>query len=332
MNQSDAVALLEGRLDDALSRRDVAGERVREEASLLAENAGLREQLEALRAQMETMRAAHRAEVASLAAEANVDALTGALNRRGFDQAVDRELSRARGSTVSALLIDVDFFKGVNDAGGHAFGDSVLKKLGGILLSANRREGDVVGRIGGEEFAVVMPASLETARQRAEMLREILAAREVSRPDGSPLTVGIGIAAVEDLMAKREALLDAADTALYRAKRGGRNRVVAIDDPDDALSMINDVDDPAELEDGADFNIVRELASEDTSEFSDVGETQVMPHVPGSAAASLAGGVVNTALGGIAAAHGLPGGVATELAAAVIPPVVPRVRPRMAHE
>lgn len=159
---------------------------------------------------------------------ANSDALTGLLNRRGFEQMAERRITRAclDGEHSALLLIDADHFKQVNDRHGHAAGDELLRHMAGLIRGLVRA-GDVVGRIGGEEMAVVMPgAILSTALATAERLRAAIAEAEVT-VGGSTIgaTVSIGVASTGSSPSYAAAFRDA-DEALYRAKAIGRNRVV----------------------------------------------------------------------------------------------------------
>lgn len=159
------------------------------------------------------------------------DHLTGVLNRARFYELAETELARCRRFTqpMSALMIDIDHFKAVNDRHGHAGGDEVLKVMA-QAIQALVRSIDIFGRLGGEEFAILLPTvDLEGARIVAERLRRE-AAQLGLRHEGVeiPITVSIGCA----MLASHEGgsvqtLLRAADEALYRAKREGRDRVVA---------------------------------------------------------------------------------------------------------
>jgi diguanylate cyclase (GGDEF)-like protein len=160
------------------------------------------------------------------------DALTELYNRRHFVELVDKEIARAQrhGRPLVMCIIDVDLFKPVNDQYGHGAGDGVLRQLAALVRRFVRGE-DVAARIGGEEFAVLLPESdLASARQFAERLREEVA-NEVFVLGGEPkrITISIGIAALADGRADRGALMKAADEALYRAKDEGRNRVCVVD-------------------------------------------------------------------------------------------------------
>lgn len=173
----------------------------------------------------QSVEASYHEEVYQLATH---DALTGLYNRRQFIEMMEREVARAlrHGRSLSLCMIDVDLFKPINDEHGHIAGDGVLRQLAGVLARHVRGD-DVAGRIGGEEFAVMLPeAPGEPAHAFAERLRAAVAA-EVFHPGGTPcqITVSIGIASLGAECSDRSALMGAADRALYRAKSKGRNRV-----------------------------------------------------------------------------------------------------------
>ena len=157
------------------------------------------------------------------------DALTGLYNRRYMMETCSREFSRAAraGQQVSVLSLDIDHFKKYNDNHGHDAGDMVLRAVGSCLESLFRNE-DVPCRFGGEEFVVLLPgADAADAARRAEQLRSRVAALVVRYLEKSlpTITVSIGVAAFPEAGDYPEAVLKAADEALYRAKEGGRNRV-----------------------------------------------------------------------------------------------------------
>ncbi len=164
--------------------------------------------------------------VTRLRGEARVDKLTGVLNRRGFEERAAIEVERARreGHPVAAATFDIDFFKRVNDEWGHETGDHVLEALGEVLRSETRAV-DIVARYGGEEFVTLLPdCGLDEAERYAERVRARFG--EGERPGIPHASVSAGVTAA--LMPESvEALLAAADSALYAAKRGGRNRTVA---------------------------------------------------------------------------------------------------------
>jgi diguanylate cyclase (GGDEF)-like protein len=161
------------------------------------------------------------------------DPLTGLLNRRGFFELATTSISQARrtGTPVSLAMFDIDHFKAINDRYGHAAGDQVLQALGACFL-ADRRAGDLVGRVGGEEFAALLLASDEgMGIIGAERFRTTVKST-VLHPAGSgaQVTVSGGVAAVQiarDPEAALSLAFRAADEALYAAKRTGRDRVIA---------------------------------------------------------------------------------------------------------
>jgi two-component system cell cycle response regulator len=160
------------------------------------------------------------------------DQLTGLHNRRYMSRHLDTLVSNARKNErpLAFVIMDIDFFKQVNDTYGHDIGDEVLKEFAN-RISANVRGIDLACRFGGEEFVVVMPdTDLSFAYSISERLRQSIETTPVkisSAPHVLNITISIGIAGLEDGDASAEALLRRADQALYRAKRSGRNRVVA---------------------------------------------------------------------------------------------------------
>ena len=166
--------------------------------------------------------------------QALVDGLTGLANRRQADKVLVSELARAQrlGGPVGLILADVDDFKTVNDRFGHPTGDMVLRDLAASLRETVR-EIDIAARWGGEEFAVILPGTdLEGAAQVAERLRVALSEREILSTDGVPLhvTASFGAAASSSSTTVVQ-LIEAADEALYRAKRAGKDRVYAGTEP-----------------------------------------------------------------------------------------------------
>jgi diguanylate cyclase (GGDEF)-like protein len=159
------------------------------------------------------------------------DALTGLRNRRFAEWFLSRELERVRrhGNRLSALMIDIDHFKRVNDTHGHPVGDAALRHVG-ALMAGQLRKTDVAARWGGEEFLVALAqVPLEGALAFAERLRAAVEATPYRLPNGKPLelTVSIGVATAIHADAGADELVAAADRALYDAKRSGRNCVVA---------------------------------------------------------------------------------------------------------
>jgi diguanylate cyclase (GGDEF)-like protein/PAS domain S-box-containing protein len=171
------------------------------------------------------------AEVRALAIR---DPLTGLFNRRHFDATMEHILARWRrdredAKPIAAIMFDLDHFGDLNNRYGHQAGDAVLRQFSGILLT-RFRSADLVARYGGEEFVVVLEGStVADAARIAEEIRRDLEARLVPGPDGQEVrtTVSAGCAQIDPANVTREALIEAADVALFAAKRAGRNRVVS---------------------------------------------------------------------------------------------------------
>jgi diguanylate cyclase (GGDEF)-like protein len=162
---------------------------------------------------------------------ASMDPLTGMFNRRGFSEATARVIEREAnaGRPVTVLIFDIDHFKSINDRFGHPAGDEILKLFSTVVINSLRIT-DISGRIGGEEFAALLPCSLEDGVLAAERVRETFAASGIAVDEGPvDTTVSIGVAG-GPAGTELEVLLAAADTALYQAKRGGRNRVEAAEE------------------------------------------------------------------------------------------------------
>ena len=157
------------------------------------------------------------------------DPLTGCLNRRSFSDQFEDLFNNARddGAELCCIMVDLDHFKAVNDNYGHATGDVVIKLLAEILES-NTRQGDLVGRYGGEEFSVVLPGqTIEVAITVAERIRLRMKDESGKRFEGGPrVTASIGVASIFDNPANPDELNNLADEALYVAKESGRNQVV----------------------------------------------------------------------------------------------------------
>ncbi|PTW45129.1 diguanylate cyclase with GAF sensor [Sphingomonas faeni] len=159
---------------------------------------------------------------------AQVDHLTGALTRRGFVDQAQREMERTLryGRASSLIMIDVDHFKRVNDTYGHSIGDQVLKQIASIA-ETTLRPCDLFGRLGGEEFALLMPeTSGAAALVVAERLRNTIADHPMTLHGGGPIhvTASFGVAELSASFNTLTAWLERADTMLYAAKSGGRNR------------------------------------------------------------------------------------------------------------
>jgi diguanylate cyclase (GGDEF)-like protein len=157
------------------------------------------------------------------------DPLTGLFNRRYLEETLEREVQRANRNhqPVGIIMIDIDFFKTINDTYGHEAGDAALRELGGFLLTHVRRE-DIACRFGGEEFILILPgATLLTTRTRAEFLQDGLKRLHIQH-NGQQLeglTLSLGVAMYPDHGTTGMAVVHSADMALYRAKQAGRNRI-----------------------------------------------------------------------------------------------------------
>jgi diguanylate cyclase (GGDEF)-like protein len=162
---------------------------------------------------------------------ASMDPLTGLFNRRGFAEACSRVIEREAnaGRPVTVMIFDIDHFKGINDRFGHPAGDEILKLFSAVVVN-NLRLSDLSGRIGGEEFAALLPCPLDEGVLVAERVREAFEGSGIVCDEGAvDTTVSIGVAG-GPAGVQLEVLLAAADTALYQAKRGGRNRVEAAEE------------------------------------------------------------------------------------------------------
>lgn len=162
---------------------------------------------------------------------ANMDALTGILNRRQFYDLGEREFKKAMrlGHDMAVLVLDPDDFKAINDNWGHLAGDAALKALSD-LVKDNLREIDVFGRIGGDEFAVVLPETrMKDALQIAERIRKAAETKKITYDDMTlSFTISIGVGVLDVIHADFTALIKDADKALYGAKQQGRNRVLRV--------------------------------------------------------------------------------------------------------
>ncbi len=165
----------------------------------------------------------------TLRAQSIRDPLTGLYNRRFMEEtlAIEERRTARSNSSIGIIMLDIDHFKRINDAAGHDAGDAVLRRVGDFLHE-QVREGDIPCRYGGEEFTVILPgATPETTRQRAEAMRRCLAETPMEHQGKSlaPITASFGVACLPLHGSSWQAVLKAADAALYRAKHAGRNRV-----------------------------------------------------------------------------------------------------------
>lgn len=170
------------------------------------------------------------------------DPLMGIYNRRYFDKRLAEEISRVLryGMPLSILLLDIDYFKNINDTYGHNIGDVVLKNLGQLLLKIVR-DADIVARYGGEEIAIITPHTpVSFAAKLAERVcqtveRTVLVKDTVNEEKRAiSVTVSIGVAGINQQVVDQQTLVEKVDEALYRAKRGGRNQVVVSDSISDS--------------------------------------------------------------------------------------------------
>ncbi len=160
--------------------------------------------------------------------QASTDPLTGLMNRRSFFSVCSKEMKRAiRSNTeLSFLTVDIDKFKDVNDTYGHPFGDEVIRSIAGQMIE-NTREMDYVGRIGGEEFAILMPAAdMDSAFHMADRLRANIAKHKIIfENEITQVSVSIGLSCLRKEDSEMETIVERSDKALYEAKDSGRNKV-----------------------------------------------------------------------------------------------------------
>jgi len=195
-------------------------------ARITSANSELKSQLEAAEERIDTQ----TKELAGYLTEARTDGLTGLSNRRDFDRKMDERLHRWKTAKkpFCLVLIDIDFFKKINDTFGHPAGDAVLKDLA-AQLQVQQTEGIDVARYGGEEFAILADLPLEAAAQRVDDFRKSVQARIIETEGiAIPITISCGVSkiATEDRIGN---LVRRSDEALYSAKMGGRNRVYVHD-------------------------------------------------------------------------------------------------------
>lgn len=196
-------------------------------AEMENKNAALEKQLKDSRGQITELQESLEA----IRYESLTDQLTGLANRKHFDQSLERaiDVSVRRGEPLALILCDIDNFKKFNDTYGHQTGDQVLRLVGAAIKSSVKGR-DIAARYGGEEFAIILPnTSLDAAKTVANQIRSAVMAKElIKRSTGESLgriTMSAGVA-VLTAADTRETFVERADTCLYAAKRGGRNRVI----------------------------------------------------------------------------------------------------------
>jgi diguanylate cyclase (GGDEF)-like protein len=168
-----------------------------------------------------------------LARLSNTDVLTGLYNRRYFDDALEREWKRSGRDNhfLSVILMDIDYFKNINDSHGHQVGDKYLRKIAEVLTSVFKRDSDIVARYGGEEFIVMLPGiDADHALQLAEEARRKIASMAVNHQgEKVRATISSGIVCrIPDFNSRPDSIISGADKALYMAKQGGRNRAIVL--------------------------------------------------------------------------------------------------------
>jgi len=210
---------------DAESLQGLVGEIAQETQTMRSSVESLQDKLQESRSEVERL----QQELMSARSEALLDPLTGMFNRRGFEAQMRNLVSNPEmlGKPVSFLMIDIDFFKKINDTYGHLFGDKVIRVIAEVLKAQVKGQ-DSVARLGGEEFAVILPDTpLQGARSVAENIRRVVESGRIRRLDkdesvgGITISVGISGCGVGDDWLE---VLGQADEALYASKQGGRNR------------------------------------------------------------------------------------------------------------
>jgi diguanylate cyclase (GGDEF)-like protein len=168
-----------------------------------------------------------REEISSLRSSANVDGLTGQGSRSFFERAARRKVEQAmeNDTPLSCVLLDVDDFKAYNDSHGHDAGDEILRCVARIMRESARAD-DLVGRYGGEEFALLLNSSAKGALEVAERIREAVERECVpENPLERPTTVSLGVVSLSEETKSLERLIAMADAEMYRSKKTGKNRV-----------------------------------------------------------------------------------------------------------
>ncbi|AFM40650.1 diguanylate cyclase (GGDEF) domain-containing protein [Desulfosporosinus acidiphilus SJ4] len=198
----------------------------------------IRDITERKRAEQKIQALFQQLEIEKNAAQLNsiTDSLTGLANRRYFDEALRTEFFRLKrsGSTLSLIMLDVDYFKSFNDSYGHLAGDNCLRQIGTTLKTIAGRAPDIVARYGGEEFAIILPETeyngTETLAERIRKAVEDLGIPHTASYTAEYVTVSIGVVTVYTTeLSLPEQVVALADDALYSAKKRGRNRIAVAD-------------------------------------------------------------------------------------------------------
>jgi diguanylate cyclase (GGDEF)-like protein/PAS domain S-box-containing protein len=188
----------------------------------------------------------------SLRIQAIRDPLTGLFNRRYLEETMEREINRVKrqGTSLGVVMMDLDHFKQYNDTFGHSAGDELLSSLG-ILLKSHIRGEDISCRYGGEEFLVILPgASMEISLARAESLRQAVKEMHLHHQGLKPSSLSLGVAVYPDHGDTGLQLIQSADAALYRAKKAGRDRVMAAENAEESTPVTLATPPPAHLKAG----------------------------------------------------------------------------------
>jgi diguanylate cyclase (GGDEF)-like protein len=238
LNKPLRLTELPALLRDAIREARLEAENARLVSELAAKNAELNQINERLEAEVKQRTQDLQIAVEALEQLALRDGLTGLYNHRFLQEQLEVEVSRARRHrhSLGVLFIDVDHFKGYNDRNGHPAGDRLLKNIAEALVGGRNssvplkgRASDLVARYGGEEFVMVLPETgVEGCAIKAERVRRAIAEHVFEDAEAQPggcISISIGVAVFPDHASDKQQLIDVADRELYRAKRGGRNRV-----------------------------------------------------------------------------------------------------------
>lgn len=228
----EATGMLDSGLDKS-ALNALATRLLRQTTHMQQANEQLESQLQSSRASIESL----QSDLVEVQREALTDPLTRICNRKGFDQGMDRTIaeSRANGSPLCLVILDIDYFKRFNDTHGHQTGDQVLR-LVASMLNSNVEDKFIAARYGGEEFALILPhTGIEQARTLAETIRKAIQVKKLLKRSTNEqlgrITASFGVSELAETD-NAASLIERADRCLYLAKSGGRNRVVTQADPD----------------------------------------------------------------------------------------------------